>query len=124
MIGKLDVANREIAHQVIRHDRNARRGAVGTNHLNDTGELRREYWSEAARYSGIAFTADSKGFVASSEHGSFALFDCATGVAQSGYRVPGNWVNVMAPSADGTRMFMLVMDRGSRLDCWNLTKAR
>jgi WD40 repeat protein len=91
-----------------------------------TGELRHEYSSDSAHGSGIAFTGDSRSFVACSEHGRFAVFDCATGFAQSGYKVSGNWVAAMAVSADGARLFMLVItsDGGDRVDCWDLTKGR
>jgi WD40 repeat protein len=95
-----------------------------------SGELRHEYASGEARGSAIAFTGDSKRFIARTEHTKFGIFDCKTGRATHGFHVPGNWVSHMVLSADGLRLFMLVIisdDMGtyqSRVDCWNVPKEK
>ena len=95
-----------------------------------TGALRHEYTGSVARFNAVAFTADSQRFIACPAHGKFGVFDCATGQATHGFTVPGNWVSEMSVSADGTRLFMLVVrsdglgTHESRVDCWSLAETK
>ncbi len=96
-----------------------------------TGKLRCEFACETAHYNAIAFSADSKRFVVSSERGHFGVFDSEKGIAQDGYEFHGNWVSEMAVSRDGKLLFMVGhvcnKEAGSscynRLDCWKLPPA-
>ena len=79
-----------------------------------TGEHRHEYEGAFARGNAVAFTADSKKFLACAEHGRMGVFDCQTGKAGTVLAAPGNWIAALCLSADARHLHAIaVLSDGS-----------
>ena len=93
-----------------------------------TGKLRHEYHCETARWSSLAFTADSRNFIAETDQGVMSVVDCETGESRIGFRVRPSQVTDMVAMPDKKHVIILTRGPGNedsgkysldtKLECW------